>query len=67
MHLWLKTLWDLTKKQKGRLTELEKLNLKINLDYLLKGAFGEFWDYRNPVWAKPYLDKWFWWATHSRL
>ncbi|MES0447282.1 MAG: ISL3 family transposase [Desulfobacterales bacterium] len=66
-YIWLKNPWNLTSKQKGRLSELEKLNLKINRAYLLKEAFRGFWDYRNPVWAKHYLDKWFWWATHSRL
>ena len=66
-YIWLKNPWNLTEKQKGRLSELEKLNLKINRAYLLKESFRKFWDYRNPVWAKHYLDKWFWWATHSRL
>lgn len=66
-YIWLKNPWNLTGSQKGRLAELEKLNLKINRAYLIKEAFRKFWDYRNPVWAKDYLDKWFWWATHSRL
>lgn len=66
-YIWLKNPWNLTGQQKGRLAELEKLNLKINRAYLLKEAFRKFWEYRNPVWAKHYLDKWFWWATHSRL
>ncbi|PLX47328.1 MAG: ISL3 family transposase [Desulfobulbaceae bacterium] len=66
-YIWLKNPWNLTSSQKGRLAELEKLNLKINRAYLMKEAFRKFWDYRNPVWAKDYLDKWFWWATHSRL
>jgi len=66
-YIWLKNPWNLTGRQKERLSELEKLNLKINRAYLLKEAFRKFWEYRNPVWAKHYLDKWFWWATHSRL
>lgn len=66
-YIWLKNPWNLTDKQKVRLAELEKLNLKINRAYLMKEAFRKLWDYRNPVWAEQYLDKWFWWATHSRL
>lgn len=66
-YIWLKNPWNLTQKQQLRLTELENLNLKINRAYLLKEAFREFWDYRRPSWAKRYLDRWFWWATHSRL
>ena len=35
--------------------------------YLLKELFRHFWEYRRGGWAKRYLKKWFWWATHSRL
>jgi transposase len=66
-YIWLKNPWNLTDKQKTRLADLERLNLKINRAYLLKEAFREFWDYTTVGWAKRYLDKWFWWATHSRL
>lgn len=66
-YIWLKNPWNLTSHQQARLSELEQLNLKINRAYLLKEAFREFWDYRRPSWAKRYLDRWFWWATHSRL
>lgn len=41
--------------------------MKINRAYLLKEAFREFWSYIRPEEARRYLDKWFWWATHSRL
>jgi transposase len=66
-YIWLKNPWNLTNQQKARLSDLEKLNLKINRAYLLKEAFRKFWDYTYPAWAKKYLDLWFWWATHSRL
>jgi transposase len=66
-YLWLKNPWNLTDQQQTRLSELEHLNLKINRAYLLKETFREFWEYTRPGWAKCYLDKWFWWATHSRL
>ena len=59
-YIWLKNPWNLTDSQKGRLSELEKFNLKINRAYLMKEAFRKFWDYSNPVWAEEYLDKWFW-------
>jgi transposase len=66
-YLWLKKPENLTDKQQARLGYLEKLNLKINRAYLLKEAFREFWNYRRKGWAKRFLHKWFWWATHSRL
>lgn len=66
-YIWLKNPWNLTPKQRQRLGHLEKLNLRINRAYLLKEAFREFWEYKTFGWAKRYLKKWFWWATHSRL
>jgi transposase len=66
-YLWLKNPWNLTDRQKSKLGVLEKLNLKINRAYLLKEAFRRFWSYRLLPWAEKYLQKWFWWATHSRL
>jgi transposase len=65
--IWLKNPWNLTEGQAFRLGELEGLNLKINRAYLLKELFRHFWDYRRAGWARKYLTKWFWWATHSRL
>jgi transposase len=66
-YIWIKNPWNLTEIQKTKLSDLEKLNLKINRAYLLKEAFRRFWDYSYPASARKYLDKWFWWATHSRL
>ena len=64
--IWLKNPWNLTEAQHRRLSELEHLNLKINRAYLLKELFAHFWTYRRAGWAKRYLKRWFWWATHSR-
>ena len=66
-YIWLKNAENLTEQQRARLGYLEKLNLKCHRAYLLKEFFREFWEYGSKGWAKRFLDKWFWWATHSRL
>jgi transposase len=66
-YIYLKNPWNLTPKQRERLGFLEKLNLRTNRAYLLKEAFREFWSYNRWDFAEKYLNKWFWWATHSRL
>ena len=66
-YLWLKNVENLTATQRTRLGYLEKLNLRINRAYLLKEAFRELWEYAYRGWARRFLKKWFWWATHSRL
>lgn len=66
-YIFLKNPWNLTKKQKERLGHLEKMNLKINRAYMLKELFRQLWTYKTKGWARRFLKKWFWWATHSRL
>lgn len=66
-YIFLKNPENLTDKQRMRLSDLERLNLRINRAYLLKEAFRPFWDYTCRAWAESYLDQWIWWATHSRL
>jgi len=66
-YIWLKNPENLTDKQRARLGHLERLNLRTNRAYLLKECFREFWNYESKGWAKKFLAKWFWWATHSRL
>lgn len=66
-YIWLKNPENLTDKQRARLGHLEQLNLRCNRAYLLKESFREFWGYKRKGWARRFLNKWFWWATHSRL
>ena len=66
-YIFLKNPENLTDRQRVRLSFLERLNLKINRAYLLKELFKQVWTYRGKGWAKRFLDRWFWWATHSRL
>ena len=66
-YIWLKNPWNLTPKQRARLSSLEHMNLKITRAYLLKERFRDLWSYKTKSWAKKHLKQWFWWATHSRL
>lgn len=66
-YLWLKNPENLKPAEKQRLSGLEKLNLKVNRAYLLKESIRELWEYKNKNQANRFLEKWFWWATHSRI
>ena len=66
-YVFLKNPENLTGNQRKSLGFFMKLNLQITKAYLLKEAFRKFWQYTRPGWAENYLEKWFWWATHSRL
>lgn len=60
-YIRLKNPWNLTPKQRVRLSSLEHMNLKINRAYLLKERFRDVWSYKTKPWAKKYLKQWFWW------
>jgi len=51
--------WD-NLHQKGReaLKLLLRANKRLHTAYLLKESFGQLWDYRSPVWARHFFDKW---------
>ncbi|MGH2704471.1 MAG: transposase, partial [Actinomycetota bacterium] len=67
-YVWLKNPENLTDRQRLRLAELEKRHgLRTLKAYLLKELFKKLWEYRSKAWAKKYLDRWFFWATHSRM
>ncbi len=66
-YIWLKNPWNLTTKQQRTLGFYSRLNLRIHKAYLLKEMFRDLWSYTSKGWAKKYLKKWFWWATHSRI
>lgn len=63
----LKNPWNLTPKERRRLSHLLKLNLPIIRAYYLKEEFQRFWDYLQEKRAQAHLKQWLWWATHSRL
>lgn len=63
----LKNPWNLTPKQKRRLSELVRQNNALSRAYYLKEDFQRFWDYVYEGWAKKHMKHWLWWASHSRL
>jgi transposase len=45
-------------KQRFRLRELLRYNLKTARAYLLKEDFQQFWEYQSATWAGKFLDDW---------
>ena len=65
--VFLKRVWNLTKKQAVKLKELLKYNLQTVRAYLLKEDFQHFWDYRSVGCAKRFLQKWCGKVMRSRI
>lgn len=58
---------NLTDKQRAKLNEVIRYDLKSVRAYLLKESFQALWNYRSPHWASWYLKKWCFKAMRSKL
>ena len=63
----LKRKENLTGKQRFRLRDLLRFNLKTVRAYLLKEDFQQLWDYDSPAWAGKFLDEWCRQTIRSRI
>jgi len=68
-YVFLKNEDNLTKKQKETLDELTmpNMNLKTVRAYNIKTAFQDIYKAESEDEFTTYLNKWYFWATHSRL
>ena len=67
-YVWLKNPENLTAGQWEKFDGLDVVNsnLKTARAYAIRLSFQELFNQPADL-AKPYLDKWYYWATHSRL
>ena len=63
----LKKPWKLTRRERSKLSSLQKLNNRIDRAYLLKEALVDILDRRQVNVARRELDEWLAWARRSRL
>jgi transposase len=67
-YIWLKNPANLTVNQKNRLAgfDLTRCHLKTARAYQIRLAFQDLYT-QPPDKAEAYLNKWYFWATHSRI
>lgn len=66
-YLWLKNPKHFTERQRTHFAALQLDTLKVGRAWAIKEAFSEFWSYHYAGPAKKFFDRWYFWATHSRL
>lgn len=68
-YIWLKNYNNLTVKQKEELETLtmSKMNIKTLRAYNIRQSFQEIYQANTEEQFITYLNKWYYWATHSRL
>ena len=63
----LKNPWNLTRKEKEKLSSLQRTNAQLYRAYLLKETLAQALDYRQPGHARRALEDWLAWASRSKL
>jgi transposase len=65
--LWLKNPNNWTDSQRERFNTLKIDALEVGRAWSIAQAFSGFWDYHYAGSARKFFDRWYFWATHSRL
>ena len=63
----LKSPWNLTDAEVGKLSDVQRMNAPLYRGYLLKETLAQALNYRQPWRVRRALLRWLSWATRSRL
>jgi transposase len=66
-HLWLANEENIPEWRKEEFAKIKGMNLKTSRAWAIKESFREFWNYRYSKNALSFFQRWYYWATHSRL
>lgn len=66
-YLWLYSYENIPEQHQARFEVLRRIELKTGRAWAIKESLRHLWDYVYPAWGKRYWDRWYFWATHSRL
>jgi len=66
-YLWLANEEELSDQRQAEFDEIKRLNLKTSRAWALKESLRPFWNYFSVSWARKFFNRWYFWATHSRL
>lgn len=66
-YLFLKNPANMSDSEKERFKRLRMDKLKAGRAWSIKEMFSEFWTYSYQASAEKFFQRWYWWATHSRL
>ena len=64
---WLRNRSNFDRKSWQEFQKLKATNLKTSRAWAIKEQVMSLWDYTSETWARKHFDRWYNWATHSRL
>lgn len=65
--IWLRNPKNWSNSQRERFDELKIDALQVGKAWAIAQAFNGFWDYHYAGSAEKFFNRWYYWATHSRL
>lgn len=66
-YLWMKNPKNWSENQQSTFRQLKNSGLKVAKAWAIKELFGDFWDYLYSASSSKFFNRWFYWATHSKL
>ncbi|MDA8284069.1 MAG: ISL3 family transposase [Actinomycetota bacterium] len=66
-YLWLHSAENLPERHGERFAALQAVELKTGRAWAIKEDLRYLWDYVRRGWAEKHWQRWYFWATHSRL
>lgn len=66
-YLWLRNPTNWSDDQRAQFATMKIDVLKVGRAWSIAQAFETFWEYRYAASARKFFDRWYFWATHSRL
>lgn len=66
-YLWLYRRENVPDRATDRFKQLKDCQLRTARAWAIKESLRELWSYESPTWARRCWDRWYFWATHSKL
>lgn len=66
-HLWLANKENIPEWRQEEFDAIRSGNLRTGRAWAIKEALRQFWNYTYRRCAEKFFNRWFFWATHSRL
>jgi transposase len=66
-YLWLYSEENVPERSREQFEAIKSRELKTARAWALKESLRQLWAYHSAGWAKRFWQRWYFWATHSRL
>jgi len=66
-YLWLYSEENVPQRSKEHFQAIKSMQLKTARAWALKESLRQLWNYQTLGWARRFWQRWYFWATHSRI